>query len=663
MRQGIFLIILISIFSGCSQRESIEWIPFDWKGDTISGKYIEKAYIYIPVKIDNLPCDFTMQLDLGTTETQFYGKTIEPYLEEFPSLASKLDSFQRYKDAIFRDVNLQMGAVDFKFNVWHRYNFGEEILKDSLLSKTPKHIGTIGADMFQNKVLILDYKLKRFAMSNSLPVEYEGLPSVGFEIVDDIIKLPFNIDGKKCKLMFDTGSSPFELVTSKAKALEISDSVIIDSLSGPLWWGNEITFYGMRVNKPIEFGEEILKSTTVYYDKDGLWEGIFDSLSVWGITGNAYFSDDVVIVDYVNRLFRVKQESGHSRFVFNDLKRASSILNLAQITDKVEYIALETNDKSIIPDIWDFQFDEEYMFILSAQAGLFQFTREGKFVRKLSQQGSGPQGHSMPLAIAIDSARKKVYLYDISGKLLIFSYEGEFISYHNIGQHTFVKMLVIDDNEVLIVPYNSTGNPSAAFYHYYLEEGRADSMGEIVSFNINPNRALPPIAKAVFKVNNEIVIHPNYSNVVYTYSPDNKQFYKRHEFLFNTPFYPEQLKRGYGALKESQALIDISEGRNYIYAAIIDKGMIRKLHIIDKKGGVFHLADFSYGAGFKSSFMPKYQSGNMIAEIIGMVHLNYPAGDLPTERERAAATTFFSSRTGKELTIESNPVVVIVELK
>ena len=72
-KHEISLILLFFIFIGCSQKQSLDWVPFNWEGDTISGKYIEKAYIYVPVKIDGLPYDFTMQFDLGTYQSVFYG--------------------------------------------------------------------------------------------------------------------------------------------------------------------------------------------------------------------------------------------------------------------------------------------------------------------------------------------------------------------------------------------------------------------------------------------------------------------------------------------------------------------------------------------------------------------------------------------------------------
>lgn len=143
-------------------------------------------------------------------------------------------------------------------------------------------------------------------MADNLPDKYKKLTAGEFELDKGIIKLPFRIDGKSCRLMLDTGSSPFPLATSKERALEISDPVVADSLSGPLWWGRDITFYGLQVNKPVELGGKRLKIGMVYYDKEGLWNEVYTSLDVWGLAGNAYFFDRMLILDYKNRQFRIK---------------------------------------------------------------------------------------------------------------------------------------------------------------------------------------------------------------------------------------------------------------------------------------------------------------------------------------------------------------------
>ena len=145
------------------------------------------------------------------------------------------------------------------------------------------------------------------AITDSVPSQYASLPSVKFTIDNGIIKLPFSINGQECPMMFDTVSSPFQLVTTKERALNIANPTIVDSLSGPLWWGKEITFYGLNVTKTIEFaGEKRPENSMVFYDKDGLWANIFNAFNIWGITGNAYFLENVVIIDYKNCSIRIQ---------------------------------------------------------------------------------------------------------------------------------------------------------------------------------------------------------------------------------------------------------------------------------------------------------------------------------------------------------------------
>ena len=266
-------------------KTSLQWIPFSWEGDTISGIYIEKAFLNVPVKIENLPYEFTMQFDLGAYNSVFYGNTFAPYLKEAPSLMNKKDSTGMYKNVnlqigtvamlnpvqqreMYKNVNLQIGTVEFSnANIGFMQNFGNKIPKDSLHSNTPKHIGTIASDMVQDKVLIIDYKSNRLAITDFLPAEYENLLAEEFESEYGEIKLPLRINGKTCKVLFDTGSSPFQLITTQERAWSVSDLTIVDSLSGPLWWGQEITFYGFNVTKPIEFGGKALNNSKVYYAK------------------------------------------------------------------------------------------------------------------------------------------------------------------------------------------------------------------------------------------------------------------------------------------------------------------------------------------------------------------------------------------------------------
>ena len=171
-KSAIYLLLLYSALTSCSHKESLQWIPFSWEGDTISGKYIEKAFMYVPVKIEDLPYDFTMQFDLGVYTSVFYGNSFVPYLEESKSLVVKIDS-----TGMYRDVRLCMGTTFFNANIGLMKDFGEEIPKDSLHTETPKHVGTVASDMVQDKILVIDYKSQRLAITDCVP----GLRGIGIK--------------------------------------------------------------------------------------------------------------------------------------------------------------------------------------------------------------------------------------------------------------------------------------------------------------------------------------------------------------------------------------------------------------------------------------------------------------------------------------------------
>jgi hypothetical protein len=302
-----FLIILSTITANA---QDIKWIPFKWAGDTISGRYFDKSSIVIPVKIDNIPTNFTMQFDLGAVKTVVYGNSIQPYLAIYPDLKNKIDTSKNFfiqgeKNPMFTNMELRMGAVAFKnIEIGYFQNFGSKIEQDSLFSNTEKHIGTIGPDLFQDKILIIDYPQNRIAVCQELPKQYKLATFQPFRGDDGRINIPLSINGKVQYLLFDTGSSIFTLTTSKESALETADSKIEDSLAVSSW-GKEITFYGIKTNKAIKFGNKVLNGSLIYYDEKRTFEDFYKAANIWGLTGNVFFLKNTVIIDYKNKLFGV----------------------------------------------------------------------------------------------------------------------------------------------------------------------------------------------------------------------------------------------------------------------------------------------------------------------------------------------------------------------
>ena len=301
-------IVLLSIKSF---GQKLNWIPFNWEGAEVSGKYFDKLAITIPVSVDRLPHKFNLQLDLGAITTIFYGNSIKPYLEKYSNLKSKIDTtltfrMQNQTNFKLKDVELKLGKVNFgKINIGIFKNFGDEIPKDSVNTKSEKHIGTIAPDIFQDKILIIDYPNKRISFTKKLPKKFTKANFQPFIMKDGRIKIPFNINNKVVNLLFDTGASLFALMTTEERANKISANKIVDSLKTSSW-GVFYMVYGRKVNSKIKFGNKQLNPATVFYDKLNKYDEFYDQEHIWGITGNAYFLNNIIIIDYKNQRFGVK---------------------------------------------------------------------------------------------------------------------------------------------------------------------------------------------------------------------------------------------------------------------------------------------------------------------------------------------------------------------
>ncbi|KQT33069.1 hypothetical protein ASG22_17765 [Chryseobacterium sp. Leaf405] len=308
LRTFISFCVFVSMITVNAQ--DIEWIPFKWTGDTISGKYFEKSAIVIPLKIDNIPASFNMQFDLGAVRTVIYGNSIQPYLDAYPDLKSKIDTsktflIQGVNNPMFVNTTLKMGTTSFKgVDVGYYKNYGSTISKESMLVDTEKHIGTLGPDMFQNKILIIDYPNKRIGVCEVLPKQYESATFQPFKSDDGRPKIPLNINGKSQDVMFDTGSSLFTLTATKKDALEASTPKIVDSLSVSSW-GKMLTYYGVKTKKPIKFGNKVLNGSLVYYDEKETFQDFYKFAKIWGLTGNVFFLNNTVIIDYKKKIFGV----------------------------------------------------------------------------------------------------------------------------------------------------------------------------------------------------------------------------------------------------------------------------------------------------------------------------------------------------------------------
>ena len=306
-----FLTVLLFAVTTAAFGQQLPWIPFTWESGTLGGRHFDKVAMMVPVALDNLPHKMQMQLDLGAVTTIVYGKSLAPYLANQPALHAKLDSTRTFniegqKNSMLVGVDLRLGKVDFgPRDLGFFKNFGDSPTTKTRAAKGAVNVGTIAPDLFQNQVLIIDYPHKRLCVTDKVPTRYAGAAFQPFKLRKGRIKIPLQINGKTEDLLFDTGSSLFALLTTRQRALAATTGAIEDSVKTSTW-GKHYYVYGRRPNSDIYFGKQLLTSTLIFADNLQKFDEFYAQENIWGITGNAYFLHNTVIIDYKNHVFGVQ---------------------------------------------------------------------------------------------------------------------------------------------------------------------------------------------------------------------------------------------------------------------------------------------------------------------------------------------------------------------
>jgi len=322
LRLRTFFIVtsIATILLSCSnsdknqKAEKPEWINFDWVGDSISNKYYEKVAITIPFSIEGIPHQFNSQFDLGATSTMVYGNSIKPYLIKYQELFKKLDTLnktnwlQSKKVGAFKNINFKLDTVLFQNQeLVYFEGYGDELTIDSIETKTIKHIGTIGPNLFQNKYLVIDFPNHRIAVLDSLNAHYTKRTTfVDAKLDNGRIKVPVTINGSIEYFMFDTGSSLFPLSVSKESVKILSsEKKAVDTLNVSTW-GEYYDVHGYKITSNISIGGSKINADNFnVYDSKKEFKQFFENEKIMGIMGNSFFLDKEIIIDYKNKKFGI----------------------------------------------------------------------------------------------------------------------------------------------------------------------------------------------------------------------------------------------------------------------------------------------------------------------------------------------------------------------
>jgi hypothetical protein len=255
---------------------------FEWGNDTLNGEFFEKTSMHIPVKLYNDTTTYYFQFDTGADVSFLYiGDTL-------------------YKKTI--DLFTNKDVIETNIGKLQLYN----ITSNSIYSDNGKiHIGTIGADFLKDKKIEIDFKNQIISLlSNYSNLDYHTVPmetSYGRPIIT------LNYQNSEYKFLFDTGSSLFELWTTKKiwkKWADANANIKGFPISS---WGKINTAF--RAPLKIQLTSALCSSlifNSVWYNSNKKFDAEFKNMQLSGIIGNKPFLETVILLDFESNLIGVK---------------------------------------------------------------------------------------------------------------------------------------------------------------------------------------------------------------------------------------------------------------------------------------------------------------------------------------------------------------------
>jgi len=224
---------------------------------------------------------------------------------------------------------------------------------------------------------------------------------------------------------------------------------------------------------------------------------------------------------------------------FGDLRN----INVSEVIDEFEMTPLETTDESLIGyiDKIDFYGDRIYVLDSHYSSSIFVFSKEGKFLSKLSRKGRGPGEFIYPMSFAIDQR----------GAILVLDMNLSRLLKYNIDDLSFIEEVPLPAIPGPS-PMTFTIDEEMNWYYFYkptnwnIPDDRynfiiSDERGNVIAKYINKpySGEYSYGAHSLFhKFGDNIYGFPHYSNKVYEF--DKKRIHLKYQLKFGTYAFPDE---------------------------------------------------------------------------------------------------------------------------
>lgn len=276
--------------------------PFVWKADTAVRPAIPHAALLVPVTLPGCPRRCLLQFDTGAPSSVLYAHPLAALRARYPGLRQHLLP----RSDTVTNVHLRLGGQPLLARWLRLLPVGERQLPPA--DSTPVIIGTLGADLLDGRVVVLDYPHQRLKLYAQVPDSLARCTSFAPLAFDSRrVLLHAHVQGQERQLMFDSGSSAFALLTSQTTWNELRQPNALPHETKVNSWGRQLTAHTVASQAALGLGSATVPLVTVtYIEGTTFWQSALMRLSgMGGMLGNAPFTSSILVLDVPGNRFGV----------------------------------------------------------------------------------------------------------------------------------------------------------------------------------------------------------------------------------------------------------------------------------------------------------------------------------------------------------------------
>lgn len=249
-------------------------IPITWLGN-------EKNVLLLPIHFKGNQETFYLQFDTGSPYTIFYSSSIK-------GIREIIFNNDRVKTSFY------IGKTEISSDQFKLFKTEKGDKNDSI-----KIIGTLGADILEDRKTLIDFKENQVVVNVSKVPENVKNVLIDFKFKKRKIIIPGVLKGKERKFLYDSGSSAFELLTYKEEWEKLKSKNSRVKIEKSRSWNDVLTTYTAHCKQNIKFKNVEIPVKEVTY-VEGFSNAQFSLMKFSGMSGmlgNKIFLNNSVFID------------------------------------------------------------------------------------------------------------------------------------------------------------------------------------------------------------------------------------------------------------------------------------------------------------------------------------------------------------------------------